>query len=82
MAKHLPIDGDYVVRASKELIAQHGDSALVQADKQISICESEGFDSVAEVWKLIREAIRQTQQFDSTIEGYKKALNKGVFLSE
>jgi len=82
LAKHLPIDGEYIVRAGKELTAQHGVSALVQVDKQISICESEGLDSVAEVWKLIREAIRQTQQFDSTIEGYKKALNKGVFLSE
>lgn len=82
MAKHLPIDGEYIVRAGEELIAQHGDSALVQADKQISIFESEGFDSVAEIWKLIREAIRQIRQSDSTIEGYKKALNKGVFLSE
>ncbi len=81
MANHLPIDSEYIVRAGKELIAKHGDSALVQADKQISICESEGFDSVAEIWKLIREAIRQIQQSDSTIEGYKKALNKGVFLS-
>ncbi len=70
------------MRAGKELIAQHGDSALVQADKHISICESEGFHSVAEDWKLIREAIRQIQQSNSTIKGYKKALNKGVFLSE
>ncbi len=82
MAKHLPIDSEYIVRAGKELIARHGDSALVQVDKQIRICESEGFDSVAEIWKLIREAIRQIQQSDSTIEGYKKALNKGVILSE
>jgi len=82
LAKHLPIVDECIVRAGKELIAQHGDSALVQADKQISICESEGFDSVAEIWKLIREAIRQIQQSDSTIEGYKKALSKGVFLSE
>ncbi len=81
MANNLPIDIEYIVRAGKELIAQHGDSALVQADKQINICESESFDSVAEIWKLIREAIRQIQQSDSTIEGYKKALNKGVFLS-
>ena len=82
MAKHLPIDGEQIVCAGKELIAQHGDSALVQADKQISACESKGFDSVAEAWKLIREAIREIQQSDRTTEGYKKALNKGVFLSE
>ena len=82
MGKHLPIVGGYIVHAAEKLIAQHGDSALVHADKQISICESEGFNSVAEDWKLIREVIRQIQQSNSTIVGYRKALNKGVFLSE
>ncbi len=82
MANHLPIDGEQVARAAEEMIAQHGDSALVEADKQIKTCESEGFDSVAETWSLIREVIRQIQQSDQTIEGYKKALSKGVFLSE
>ena len=82
MANHLPIDGEQVARAADEMIAQHGDSALVEADKQIRTCESEGFDSVAETWKLILEVIRQIQQSDQTIERYKKALSKGVFLSE
>ena len=82
MANHLPIDGEQVARAAEEMIAQHGDSALVEADKKIRTCESEGFDSVAETWKLIREVIRDTQQLDTTTERYKKALNKGVFLSE
>jgi len=76
------MDGEQVARAAKEMIARHGDFALVQADMQISSCESEGFDSVAETWKLIREVIRQIQQSDQTIERYKKALSKGVFLSE
>ncbi len=82
MAKHLPTYSEYIVRIGKKLIARHGDSALVQTDKQISICESEGFNSTAEDWKLIREAIRQIQQRNSTIKGYKKTLNGGVFLSE
>ncbi len=82
MVKNLPIDGEQIVCAGKEWIARHGDSALVQADKQISACESEGFDSVAETWRWIREVIRKIQQSDRTTEGYKKALNKGVFLSE
>ncbi len=82
MINHLPMDGEQVARAAKEMIARHGDFALVQADKQISTCESEGFDSVAETWKLIREVIRRIQQSDRTTEGHKKALNKGVFLSE
>ncbi len=82
MVNHLPIDGEQVARAAEEMIAQHGDSALVEADKQIKTCESEGFDTVAETWRLIREVIRRIQQSDQTIEGYKKALSKGVFLSE
>ena len=82
MANHLPIDGEQVARAAEEMIAQHGDSALVEADKQIRTCESEGFDSVSETWKLVREVIRDTQQLDTTTERYKMALNKSVFLSE
>ncbi len=82
LVKHLPINGEQIVCDGKEMIARHGDSALVQVDEQISSCESEGFESVAETWKLIREVIRQIQQSDRTTEGYKQALNKGVFLSE
>lgn len=47
-----------VARAAEEMIAQHGDSALAEADKKIRASVSEGFDHVAETWKLIREAIR------------------------
>ena len=85
MANHLPINGEQVARAAEEIIAQHGDSALIEADKQIRTCESEGFDYVAETWKLIREVIRDTQQSeqsDTMAERYKKALNKGIFMSE
>ncbi len=82
MANHLPIDGEQVARAAEEMIAQHGDSALAEADKQIRTYESEGFDCVAETWRLIREVIRDAQQSDTTAERYKKALKKGVFLSE
>ncbi len=82
MAIHLPIDGVQVARAAEEMIAQHGDSALAEADKQIRTCESDGFDYVADTWKLISEVIRDTQQSDTMAERYKKALNKGIFLSE
>ena len=51
MVSHLLIDGELVVRAAEEMIAQHGDSALVEADKKIRTGESEGFDYA--VWKLI-----------------------------
>ena len=82
LTKHLPTYSEYIVRVGRKLIARHGESALVQAEKQISICESEGFNSAADDWKLIREAIRLIQQRNSTIEGYKKTLNGGIFLSE
>ncbi len=82
MANHLPVDAGQVARAAEEMIAEHGDSALAEADKKIKASVSEGFDYVAETWKLIREAIRDTQQSDATKERYVKALNKGVFLSE
>ena len=76
------MNSEQVARAAEEVIAQHGDSALIEADKLIRTCESEGFDYVAETWKLIREVIRDTQQSDTMAERYKKALNKGIFLSE
>ncbi len=82
MANYLPIDSDQIARAAEEMIAKHGESALAQADNQIRTCESEGYDHVAETWKLIREVVRDTQQSDITTERYKRALNKGVFLSE
>ena len=80
MDNYLPIDGEQVVRAAEEMIAQHGDTALVEADKKIRTGESEVFDYA--VWKLIREVIRDTQQSYTRTERYKKALRKVVFLSE
>ncbi len=82
MVNQLPMDSEQLARAAEEMIAQHGAYASVEADRQIRTCESEGFDYVAETWKLIREIIRDTQQLDTTAEGYKMALNRGVFLSE
>ena len=80
MINDLSIDGEKVVRAAEEMIAQHEDSALAEADKKVRTGKSEGFDYF--VWKLIREVIRDTQQSDTMTEGYRKALNKVVFLSE
>ena len=82
MANYLPIDSEQIARAAEEMIAKHGDSALAQADNQIRTCESEGYDHVAETWKLIREVVRDVQQSAIATERYKRALSKGVFLSE
>jgi hypothetical protein len=82
LIEHTPIDSEQIARAAEELIAKHGDSAIAQANKLIGTCESQGLGSVAENWKLIREVIRDAQQSDPTIIGYKKALKSGVILSE
>ena len=82
MTKSLLMNGEQVARAAEELIAQHGDSAVAQADKQISTSKSEGFGHVAETWKLIREVVRDTQESNTMTERYRKALYKGVLLSE
>ncbi len=82
MANYLPIDSEQIARAAEEMIAKHGDSALAQADNEIRTCESEGYDHVAETWKLIREVVRDTQQSGIAAERYNRALSKGVFLSE
>ena len=73
MTNDLSIDGEKVVRAAEEMIAQHEDSALAEADKKVRTGKSEGFDYV--VWKLIREVLGDTHQSDTTKEGYRKALN-------
>ncbi len=77
----LLMNDEQIVRAAEELIAKHKDSALAQADKQISTCESEGYGSVAETWKLIREVIRDIQQSGPSTKRYRMAPKKGVLLS-
>ena len=52
MANHLPMNSEQVARAAEELIAQHGDSALAQADKQIRTCEFEGFGVNGNIFPL------------------------------
>ncbi len=61
----LPLDDDQIVQAATELIAEHGDAALSVVDQQISVCKSEGFNSVAKTWQLIREVIRDIQESDA-----------------
>ena len=65
MVTPLPLDDDQIVQAAAELIAQHGDAALGVVDQQISVCKSEGFNSVAKTWQLIREVIRDIQESDA-----------------
>ncbi len=64
------------------MIGQYGDEALTKADDRVRNLKSQGFDSVAKTWELIREVIKDLQQSDDQMRGYEKALAKGVLLSE
>ena len=65
LIRPLPIDDNQIVRAAKEMIAEHGDAAIGAVDQRISVCKSEGFHSVAKTWELIREVIRDMQESDA-----------------
>ena len=58
----LPLDESQIARAAEEMIAEYGDEALSNADDQIKKLKSQGFDSVAKTWELIREVIKDLQQ--------------------
>ncbi len=62
MVTPLPIDDNQIVRAAEDMIAEHGDAAIAQADQRMSVCKCEGFYSVAKTWELIREVIRDVQE--------------------
>ena len=82
MVTPLPLDQSQIARAAEEMIAEYGSEALTKADERANAYKSEGFDSVAKSWELIREVIKDLQESDDIMDGYKNALNKGVFLSE
>ena len=82
MVTPLPLDDSAIARAAEEMIAEYGSEALTKADERVNTYKSEGFDSIAGTWELIREVIKDLQESDDPMDGYKNALNKGVFLSE
>ncbi len=82
MVSALPLDESQIARAAEDMIAQYGDEALAKADDRVEKLKSQGFDSVAKTWELIREVIKDLQQSDDRSRGYGNALEKDVFLSE
>ncbi len=65
MVSALPLDDSEIARAVEEMIAEHGDEALTTADDRVKKLKSEGFDSIAKTWMLIREAIKDEQESDN-----------------
>ena len=78
----LPLDESQIARAAEEMIAEYGNRALTKADERVKKLQSEGFDSVAKTWELIRDAIKDVQKADDINRRYQNALKKGLFLSE
>ena len=67
MVSALPLDDSEIARAVEEMIAEHGAEALTKADDRVKKLKSEGFDSFAKTWVLIREAIKDAQVSDDKI---------------
>ena len=70
MVSALPLDESQIARAAEDLIAEYGNEALTKADNQVMKLKSQGFDSVAKTWELIREVIKDVQKSDDKIRGY------------
>ncbi len=65
MVSALLLDDSQISRTVEEMIAEHGDKALTRADDRVKKLKSEGFDSFAKTWVLIREAIKDEQESDN-----------------
>ncbi len=70
-------------RAAEEMIAEHGDTALTQAEERVRALTAEGFDSLAKTWERIAGTIREMQRTETgQADGYRRALERGVSMSE
>ncbi len=70
MVSAFPLDESQIARAAEEMIAEYGDEALSNADDRVKNLKSQGFDSVAKTWEVIREVIKDVQMSDDKIRGY------------
>ena len=65
MTSTWPLDEYQIADAAEDMIREHGDEALTNADDRIKKLNSEGFESVANTWELIREVIKDKQESDN-----------------
>jgi len=65
----LLLDQSQIARAAEEMIAEYGSEALTKADERTNAYKSEGFDSMAKSWELVREVIKDLQETDDPIDG-------------
>jgi hypothetical protein len=65
MTSTWPLDVFQIAHAAEDMIREHGDEALTNADDRITKLNSDGFESVANTWELIREFIIDKQESDT-----------------
>ena len=65
MTSTWPLDEFRIAHAAEDMIREHGDEALTDADDRIKKLNSDGFESVANTWELIREVIKDKQEPDN-----------------
>jgi len=65
MTSTWPLDEFQIAHAAEDMIREHGDEALTDADDRIKKLNSDGFESVANTWELIREVIKDKQEPDN-----------------
>ncbi len=70
MVSALPLDEIQIAHAAEDMIRKHGDEALTKVDDWILKLSSEGFESVAKTWELIREVIKGMQKSDEKYRWY------------
>jgi hypothetical protein len=79
MVVSLPIDHQSIVRAAEEMISDYGSQALDIATQRAQDLRSEGFESVANTWDLICNAIKDKHEKP---KAYQDALQSNIALSE
>ena len=73
MVSAWPLDESQIARAAEDMIGDYGDEALAKADDRVKELKSEGLDSFAKTWELIREVIKDQPQSDDQMRGYEDA---------
>lgn len=69
MTTTIPIDRKGIVRAAEGMIDSYGSQALTKAMERAQEMRAEGFESVANTWYLICQAIEDRQDFQETQQG-------------
>ena len=69
MVTTLPIGREGIVRAAEVMIDDYGAQALAKAMERAQELRSEGFESIANTWDLICQAIEDSEGFGVNHKG-------------